>query len=129
MTDAPEQIPETLWIEEEVYRLFTAPLSPWLRTHDLAFERRSDACARGYIGRWKIDGGALWLIDLHGWIDGNLVRVPDLFKGQSEVIADWFSGDIVFEPPPETVEEGALAMQQQVYVDCGNLRRSRPGPA
>ncbi|MDW3204144.1 MAG: hypothetical protein R8L07_01270 [Alphaproteobacteria bacterium] len=128
MAQAPEQIPETLWIEEEVYRLFTAPLAPWLRAHDLAFEHRSEACARGYIGRWKIATGALWLIDLHGWIDGRLVRVPDLFDGAAEIRADWYSGDIVFEPPPDTVEEGAMARQQRVYIDSGAIRRSRPAP-
>ena len=125
-----EQIPETLWIEHDVYRLYTAPLAPWLRTRpELAFEARSDACSRGYIGRWQFDGGQLWLIDLHGWIDGRLWRVADLFDGQAEIPAEWFSGQLVFEPSIDSLKEGAMAQMQRVAIQNGRLSAARPGPA
>lgn len=124
-----EQLPETLWIVQEVYRLYTAPLSHWLRDRtDVAFEKRTDACARGYIGRWEVKDAGLWLIDLHGWVDGRLTRVPDLFDGRQEVAADWYTGEILFEPAPDTLKEGAAAQMQRVYLTNGLLTDARPGP-
>lgn len=124
-----EQLPETLWIEQEVYRLYTAPLSHWLRdSRDVAFEKRTEACARGYIGRWEIREAGLWLIDLHGWVGGRLTRVPDLFDGSAEVLADWYTGEILFEPAPDTLKEGAAAQMQRLWIAQGRLGQARPGP-
>lgn len=126
---AVEQIPETLWLEGALFRLYSAPLGEWLRGRtDVAFEERSPACRRGYIGRWEIREGGLWLIDLHGWVSGRLIRVPDLFGGREAVLAEWYSGDIVFEPPPETVKDGAATGPRRTYVRDGMLSASRPGP-
>jgi len=124
-----EQLPETLWIEHDLYRLFTAPLSVWLRqAGGRPFECRSPACLRGYVGRWEIRDGGLWLIDMHGWIDGRITRVPHLFDGRQDVFADWFSGMLIFEPSAETVKEGTQALLQRVYVENGMLSSSRPCP-
>ncbi|HAJ18975.1 MAG TPA: hypothetical protein DCL95_02770 [Rhodospirillaceae bacterium] len=124
-----EQLPETLWIENELYRLHTAPLAVWLRQNGpIAFEQRSDACQRGYVGRWEIREGALWLIDLHGWCDGKRVRHTDLFNISGDVRAAWYSGQLVFEPAQDTLKEGTKALLQRVSVQDGMLMANRPGP-
>lgn len=124
-----EQLPETLWIDHQLYRLHTAPLSVWLRQNGpIAFEQRSEACLRGYVGRWEIRQGALWLIDLHGWRDGKRVHHSDLFNTTEDVHAAWFSGQLVFEPSQDTLKEGATALLQRVPVQDGMLIAAHPGP-
>ena len=55
---------------------------------------------RGYISKWSIEDGMLYLTDLHGFIstddNGELINksvgMDYLFPGQDKVLADWYSG-------------------------------------
>ena len=74
----------------------TEPLKPYLETRsDVGFIYKTTALVRGYIGRWEIKNNKLFLVSLLGFIENNeQVDLNYLFPNQSEVFANWYSGDI-----------------------------------
>jgi len=72
------------------------PLKPYLETRsDVGFILKSTALVRGYIGTWEIRNKKLYLASLVGFIENNeQVDLNYLFPKQTEVFANWFSGDI-----------------------------------
>ena len=74
----------------------TEPLKPYLETRsDVGFIFKSSALVRGYIGTWEIRNKKLYLTSLVGFIQNNKqVDLNYLFPKQTEVFANWFSGDI-----------------------------------
>ncbi len=124
-----EQLPEIILIDDVLHTLYTTPLLPWLRDQDAppVFDRRTPSCERGYIGCWKISDGALWLIGLYAWRDGEITRLPDLFRGRREVAADWFSGPLVVEPAASEISDGALPKLRTLLVEAGWVIRTQDG--
>ena len=124
-----EQLPEIILIDGVLHTLYTTPLLPWLRDQDAppVFDRRTPSCERGYIGCWKISDGALWLIGLYAWRDGEITRLPDLFRGRREVAADWFSGPLVVEPAASEISDGALPKLRTLLVEAGWVIRTQDG--
>ena len=117
------QLPETILIDDVLHTLYTTPLLPWLRNQDAPpiFDRRTPNCERGYIGCWKVVDGVLWLIGLHAWRDGEYTGVSDLFGGEREVAADWFSGPLIVEPASSEISSGALPKLRTLLVEAGRI--------
>ena len=125
MTGQPagEQLPEIIYIDELLHTLYTTPLLPWLRQLDPApvFDRRTPQCERGYIGRWKIEDDTLWLTGFFAWRNGKYTGLADLFDGQDEVAAAWFSGPLIVEPASSAIPEGAYPKVSTLFVEAGRL--------
>lgn len=99
------QIADVISIDGAEAMLFSEPLSAWF-----AFAPRPDfiwestASWRGYTARWEIRQGKLFLTGLNARVctvknapndcrdHARQVGVSDLFSGQGEVFANWFSG-------------------------------------
>lgn len=115
------QLPETILIEDILHSLYTTPLLPWLAEQSTPpeFDLRTPACERGYIGRWRIYSGALWLIGLHAWRNGCYTGVPDLFEGRRQVKAQWFTGPLLVEPAASEIPDGALPELRTLLVESG----------
>ena len=122
---AVEQLPEIIYVEGVLHTLYTTPLLPWLRQLDppSAFDRRTPKCERGYIGRWKIEDETLWLTGLYAWRNGKNTGVPELFGDLEEVVADWFTGPLVFEPSAQSIADGAYPKVTTMFVEAGRIVR------
>ncbi len=139
MTLHNEQVPDVIILRGEPYKLFTLPFAEWMETHKdrPRFMKRSDQCTRGYIGRWEVRGTELWLIGLYAWdLEGNDVGVEELFGGQKEVPADWYSGPLDFEPSMELVAAGVKPGLHRIWFKDGKVvrvpeqnRAGKPNPA
>ena len=72
------------------------PLKSYLDARsDVGFVYKTTALVRGYIGKWEIKNKKLYLISLVGFIKNNKqVDLNYLFPNETEVFADWYSGDI-----------------------------------
>lgn len=71
-------VPHSSHLKEKI--VFVAPLS---------------CCWRGYFATWEIKNDELFLIDFRGTIEGyQKVGLDYIFPGQTEVSADWFTGEI-----------------------------------
>ena len=118
-----QQLPEVILIDDILHTLYTTPLLPWLREQHSspAFDRRTAACARGYIGRWRIHQGKLWLIGLYAWRHGRPTGVEDLFPGRGIVSAEWFSGPLVVEPAASEIPDGAVPELRTIFVEAGRI--------
>ena len=124
-----QQLPETILIQDVLHTLYTTPLLPWLRNQDSppVFDLRTPSCERGYIGCWKIYNDRLWLIGLHAWRQGVFTRVSDLFHGEREVVAEWFSGPLVVEPAASEISHGAIPKPRTMLVETGWVIREHDG--
>ncbi len=120
-----EQLPEIIVIDRVLYTLDTTPLLPWLREQASPpeFDIRAPSCDRGYVGRWMIGDGVLWLTGLYAWRNGESVGVRDLFDDRREVEADWFSGPLVVEPASSEIGEGARIGITTILVEAGRVVR------
>jgi len=120
------QLPEIIYVESALYSLYTTPLTPWLLQQNppFIFDRRTSNCERGYIGKWSIEDDTLRLIGIYGWQDGKYVGLSDLFDGQREVLADWFTGPLIIQPTTEAVRSGEYPKSNTVYVEAGGITPS-----
>jgi len=80
-------------------RLYSNPLSLYLRQTGISFESPSTACWRGYIGTWEIiesDGiERLYLVALSAHRSyEEIAGVSDIFPGFDRVFAHWFTGEL-----------------------------------
>lgn len=118
-----EQLPEIIHIDGVLHTLYTTPLLPWLRRLGPSwdFDRRTPKCRRGYIGRWEIRDETLWLIDLYAWRAEKRTGIPDLFDGENEVPADWFSGILLVEPASSEIPDGAPPKMRKLTVEAGRV--------
>lgn len=115
------QLPEIIYLEGALYSLYTTPLAPWLlqQTPPCVFDRRTSNCERGYIGKWSVEDNMLKLIGIYGWRDGKYTGLPDLFDGQREVLADWFTGPLVIQPTTEAVRAGEYPKSTTINIEAG----------
>jgi hypothetical protein len=109
---ATPQAPDKLIYEGQLYHLYSNPLESY-------YESRKDRPSffinpdprqistglwRGYIATWKIEGGALYLVEIESWIcdesQNNKCRRADLKElfgakyRDGKVEADWYSGEL-----------------------------------
>lgn len=92
------QIAERLRYQGEDVAMCTNPLSDFFAMGGFnpRFESHSTVLWRGYVGRWEIVDGRLYLVELHGTLeDGTEASVATIFPGFSDrVFAHWYSGTI-----------------------------------
>lgn len=117
------QLPEIVYVDGALHSLYTAPLLPWLRVQDppIVFDKRTSNCERGYVGKWWIEDGALFLIGLYGWIDGRYTSMAKLFDGRRQVAADWFTGPLIIQPTTEAVRTGEYPKPKTLIVEAGRI--------
>ena len=91
------QASELLIYKNKEYAMAEEPLEQYLSNMSEApiFVSPNTSCWRGYFGKWKIKKDRLYLIDLKAYREeGEVVGVEFIFPGQSEVFAEWYSGEI-----------------------------------
>lgn len=92
------QIPETLLYQGEEMAMCTNPLGTYfeLGGFDPGFESLCTALWRGYVGRWEIIEGRLYLIGLGGTLkDGSEATLASVFPDNPDrVFAHWYTDEI-----------------------------------
>jgi hypothetical protein len=91
------QVPERITLDGQEHALFVNLLSDWFELSETTspFKRRSTALWRGYVGRWAIEGGRLYLLSLNGSTgDDTEVGLDAIFPGWPRVFAHWYSGTL-----------------------------------
>ncbi|WP_140909731.1 hypothetical protein [Cognatiluteimonas lumbrici] len=105
---ATSQVPDKLILDGEQLSLATNPLASLIRTGRIKLPEPAEHWSsnwRGYVATWSIRDDRLLLtkIDVllkpeHSKEDVDAVPVnvlPQLFNGEPEVFADWFSGTLI----------------------------------
>lgn len=92
---------EVILYKKKRYYMATEPLEAYLATReDIKFGFATSACWRGYKGKWKVKHKKLYLINLSGILMNHPLTInatnamEQLFPGQKEVFAQWFTGEI-----------------------------------
>lgn len=87
---------ESLLFNGNEMSMATEPLKHYLQNrNDINFISPTTACWRGYYGQWEVKGSELYLIGLNAYIEGyREVGLNYLFPNQTEVLANWFNGEI-----------------------------------
>ena len=92
------QIAEKLHYQGEDVPMCTNPLSAYFAMGGFnpRFESNCTALWRGYVGRWEIVDGRLYLVELSGTLeDGTEASVATIFPDfPDRVFAHWYSGTI-----------------------------------
>ena len=92
------QIAEKLHYQGEDVAMCTNPLSDYFALGGLnpRFESNCTALWRGYVGRWEIVHGRLYLVELTGTLeDGTESSLATIFPDfPDRVFAHWYSGTI-----------------------------------
>lgn len=92
------QIPERLFFEGQEVALHANPLGMYfdLIGSDPGFAPSMTCLWRGYVGKWEIADGKLFLIDLNGSLmDGSRATLVTVFPDAiDKVFANWFTGTI-----------------------------------
>lgn len=90
------QIGESLLYKGENYYMTSLPLDDYLMTrNDVKLDMYNTASYRGYFGNWEVRDNKLFLIKLDANVVGtNGVELDYIFPGQTEVFANWFSGEV-----------------------------------
>ena len=92
------QIAERLNYQGEDVAMCTNPLSDYFAMGGInpRFESNCTALWRGYVGRWEIIDGRLYLVELGGTLeDGTDASVASVFPDfPDRVFAHWYSGTI-----------------------------------
>lgn len=102
---ATAQIPDAIVVDGKEYSLNTNPLDRYLEgLGDAAprFEATSTALWRGYIAGWELKDGKLFLRSISvpryarkGGERKSVEMLRDLFPGDGEVMAGWYSGALI----------------------------------
>lgn len=90
---------EVLLYNGKKYHMTSLPFSDYLDTRkDIILFQYHTANYRGYFGKWEVRDNKLYLIDLDANVAGTKgVELDYFFPGQSEVFAEWFSGEVELE--------------------------------
>ena len=111
------QIPDAVIYNDAIYETgaYCADLfMPYLEKHHIELFADCSAIWRGYIAKWKIENGMLYLIEIYANVTGvqsqrhskcsedtiyrllsdKAVSMDYFFPNQSKVFADWYSGNL-----------------------------------
>lgn len=92
------QAAERLKYKGDELMMCSCPLGGYLISSpkEWSFAAWSSACWRGYIGRWEVIDGRLYLTELNGDLkSGESVTLETMFPGYADgVFAHWFSGTV-----------------------------------
>lgn len=104
------QDPDRIRYQRRVYDLFPEPLEDYFNEHrpkPESFVGICSACWRGYMTRWSIRKGKLYLDRIRPYLDGNAREdkshdvayhrhMAEIFPNSpSPIFADWFSGELI----------------------------------
>ena len=122
------QLPEIIYIDGNLFSLYSTPLLPWLEAQEptLSFDLRTPRCERAYVGKWALENEKLLLIGLTAWRNGKYTSVRALFDGEHEVLADWFSGPLMIEPTSHAVRDGEYPKAKILAIHQGQLVEALP---
>jgi len=104
------QVKEKLILNGEMTTMETTPVIPTedrriavinIPEHSIAV---TSACWRKYRGTWEVRDGRFYLAEIEGMY---------LIRGNTPVLADWFTGELVV--PQGTVLEGVRRGSRQVH--------------
>ena len=116
------QIAERLRYQGEDVAMCTNPLSDFFAMGGFnpRFESNSTALWRGYVGRWEIVDGRLYLVELHGTLeDGTEASVATIFPDfPDRVFAHWYSGTIRI---PQGKQLGEMMGDAPMCDQCGHI--------
>lgn len=113
-----KQIREILIYDGDEYYMNTYPLFEYLNTNSIIFENQSSSCWRGYVGKWEIKDNKLFLIDITGCFENDKkVLLNDLFLGQKEVFANWFTGKLEIECGKIINYEDEISIHFPIYEE------------
>lgn len=86
------QVGDSLGFEGRRFSLACEPLADWLsrrKNKALRFRQRHTACSRGYVARWEVSRGRLYLASIAGTLSGGTVASLDaLFVHHSKQSLD-----------------------------------------
>lgn len=92
------QFPEKVTFQGEQVAMYTEPLREYFNLTGVkpSFRVTCSGLWRGYIGRWEIVDGQLFLIGLEGTLeDGSKASLSTVFPNASDrVLAYWYSGTL-----------------------------------
>ena len=93
------QVSERLIYGGKEIRLFSNPLSLYLKQSGISFESPHTANWRGYVGTWEIietlGVDRLYLVGLSAHkTHEEIVGLADIFPGYDKVFAHWFTGEL-----------------------------------
>ena len=92
------QFPEKVTFQGEQVAMYTEPLREYFTLTGVkpSFRVTCSGLWRGYIGRWEIVDGQLFLIGLEGTLeDGAKASLSTVFpKAPGRVMAHWYSGTL-----------------------------------
>ena len=112
------QIPDTVIYNDVAYEtgVYCADLfKPYLEEHHIELFADCSAIWRGYIATWKMENGMLYLTEIYANVTGvqtkrhikcsestiyrllsdEAVGMDYFFQNQSQVLADWYSGNLL----------------------------------
>jgi hypothetical protein len=117
-----KQISETLLYEGETAKMHITPLHDYFTLAGIApnFLAPYSSLWRGYVGRWEIIDGRLYLIGLRGTLmDHTEASVATFFPDfPDRAFAHWYSGTIriTLDTMLEHVHEGVVSTQARDVV-------------
>jgi hypothetical protein len=109
LLNATAQRSDNLRIDGKEYAIFTNPLEPYLRENPDKLPKSevvSTNLWRGYVATWEVKNQALLLADVEilqsvskpgesGFLTELKSVIGQMFPGEKEVMARWFSGNII----------------------------------
>lgn len=95
--DIEHQLPEEIRYKGKLYEFGNEPFDEYLAKHfpEVKLDVTMRPFQRGYIGKWAIKRGKLYLMKLDAMsIDGEDIWMDYFFGSDEPVFADWYSGTI-----------------------------------
>ncbi len=105
------QVPERIYFEGQLLSMSSEPLQKILPpvpaygmsredpTFPYPFDVSCTALWRGYVGRWKVEDGRLYLVAIAGQASaGGTASISNIFpNADGPVFADWYTGTLSIE--------------------------------
>ncbi|MFT5129206.1 MAG: hypothetical protein ACI8W8_002828 [Rhodothermales bacterium] len=92
------QNPERIRYNNADHLMHTLPLEGYFsdtNPRPQFLEETSSSCWRGYLGRWEIRDGSLYLASMKRGVDGPSIALSAVFPGaKGQIKADWYTGTL-----------------------------------
>ncbi len=96
-SDITRQLPDTIKYKSKLYELGNEPFADYLAEHfpDVKLDITMEPFQRGYIGKWALKRGKLFLTALDAMcIEGMDIEMDYFFGTDDPVFVDWFTGTL-----------------------------------
>ena len=127
---ATPQANDTIVIGGNTYGIFQRPMTAyWHHADEQAegrqpfpkFEVTSTANWRGYIAKWSLSRGKLFLRNLEGQVDGKQVQNRQIIKERFPVHATWYTGKVFVAVGDFNEEDQAFDYVLQFTIKNGTV--------